>query len=145
MHWRNARPADLELLVTLNRQLQEDEGSEVMPTDAIRRRMQRWLQGGYQAMLFEEAGKVLGYAVFNDTDPDLQGPRGIYLRHFFITRDARRCGIGRHAFELLRRDVWPPNRRVLLDAMCSNPAGQQFWRALGFREYSINYELRGGD
>ncbi len=143
MQWRPARPDEFAMLVTMNRQLQEDENSEVMPTRIIEARMQRWLDAGYHTMLLEENGRVLGYTVFHDTDPELQGPPGIYLRHFFIARDARRRGIGRQAFELLRRDEWPADGRILLDAMCSNPNAQRFWRELGFEEYSINYEYRG--
>ena len=143
MQWRPAQPDEIGTLVTMNRQLQEDEHSEVMPTDVLEARLRRWLAAGHHIMMLEDNSRVMGYAVFNNTDADLQGPPGVYLRHFFIAREARRRGVGRQAFELLKRDEWPAGCRILLDAMCSNPDAQRFWRALGFEAYSINYEYRG--
>ena len=103
-------------------------------------RLDRWLAGSYHAVVFERNGEALGYALFRATDPDLKGPGGVYLRQFYIRRDGRRAGAGREAFELLVQEVLEPGQRVVLEALASNPGGQDFWRAIGLTEYAITFQ-----
>lgn len=141
MRWRHPSLDDIEILVDLNRQLQQDEGATVMNPAALRRRLAKWLANGYQAIVFEKGGELVAYALFRDTDPDAEGPESIYLRQFFVVRERRRSGIGRQAFAMLRDEVWPRDRRVILEALSANPAAHAFWQALGFAPYSVTYEL----
>jgi hypothetical protein len=43
---------------------------------------------------------------------------------------------------VLTRDVWEPRARIYLDALRGNRAALEFWRALGFVDYSVRMELR---
>jgi len=102
-----ASDADLALLAEWNHQLIRDEGHRnPMTVEQLAVRMKEWLRGDYQAVVFSSEGPV-GYALFK------QEESLIYLRHFFVRRDRRRAGIGRTAFGLLRREVWPPEVRLL--------------------------------
>lgn len=136
---RPADASDLPLVANWNRQLQEDEGASVMSVAAIESRLSRWLDASYEAVIFENQGPV-GYALYRPTDPDLEGAGGIYLRQFFIAREARRTGLGSEAFGLLVREVID-GRRMVLEVLASNPAGHAFWRSLHLEEYSTAFQL----
>ena len=111
-----------------------------MEHPAILERLQRWLNADYDGLLFELGAGPVGYALFRPTDPDLKGPGGIYLRQFFIVPEHRRRGIGTQAFELfLNQRVG--GRRLVLEALTSNPSGQMFWQSLGLTVYSTTLEL----
>ena len=141
MQWRVAAAPDLDLLCDWNRQLQEDEGAEAMPETAVRERPQRWLQGPYVAIVFTEAGRDVGYALYRSSDADSQGEGGVYLRQFFVHRGQRRRGLGRRMAQLFLEEVIPADHWVLLEALESNPAGQAFWRALGFEATYTAFRL----
>ena len=89
------RPATLEdcgLLAELNHQLIRDEGHRNPRTiPQLEQRMRDWLAGDYRAVIFEQGGEIVAYALFRE-EPD-----EIYLRHFFVVRHRRRRGIGREA------------------------------------------------
>jgi GNAT superfamily N-acetyltransferase len=104
-------------------------------------RLDRWLAGEYESVLFEDQNQAVGDALFRQTDPDLKGPDGIYVRQFFISREHRWAGFGRRAFDLLRLEVFPSGMRIVLEAVSTNRDGQAFWRSMGFREHSVLYEL----
>jgi GNAT superfamily N-acetyltransferase len=141
MQWRPLTGSDLPTVGRWNRELQEDEGSQPMPLEAIEARLAKWLAGEYTGTVFSEDGIEVGYALFRPTDPELKGPGGIYVRQFFIVRDQRGAGTGRRAFELLAREVLPAGHRIVLEALASNPGGQRFWRSLGFAEYAVTFQL----
>jgi GNAT superfamily N-acetyltransferase len=127
--------ADLALLAEWNHQLIRDEGHRnPITVEQLAVRMKEWLRGDYQAVVFSSEGPV-GYALFK------QEESLIYLRHFFVRRDRRRAGIGRTAFGLLRREVWPPEVRLTVDVLCQNTAGVAFWRSVGYRDYSLTLEI----
>jgi ribosomal protein S18 acetylase RimI-like enzyme len=94
-------------------------------------RLRTWLVRTYTAVLFIKEGSVVGYALYR-TDTT-----GIFLRQFFICRDARRRGFGREAMDLLFRRVWPAGALVTLEALSTNRAAIDFWRALGFEDYAL--------
>jgi predicted acetyltransferase len=66
----------------------------------------------------------------------------IYLRQLFVARDRRRQGIGRRALELLRTQVWPKSTRLTVDVLVTNQPALAFWRAVGYRDYSLTLEMR---
>jgi GNAT superfamily N-acetyltransferase len=136
MKWHKATAADADVLATLNARLIQDEGHRnPMTVPELAQRMASWLQAQYEAVLFEEEATVVGYALFR-RDPD-----AIHLRQFFVERECRRRGVGRAAFGLLVREVWPPRSRITLDVLVKNAGGHSFWRALGFRDYAMVMEL----
>jgi GNAT superfamily N-acetyltransferase len=128
---RAARLDDVTLLAALNRQLIEDQRHHSTATDAdLADRMGRWIAGdAYEVALVEERGEPVAYGVWRD-DED-----GIYVRQFFVVRHRRRAGVGREAFARLS-SAWGA-APVKLDALVHNERGLAFWRALGFRDYSV--------
>ena len=140
--WQFSSNADLSLLARLNAQLIQDEGhANPMGVDQLEARMRTWLQSGYTAVIFREAHEVVAYALYRPSDNGWEGPTGaIYLRQFFVARDRRRQGIGREVIEAIRCEVLPPGCRITLETVLLNTAAQQFWRAVGFRDYSIAFE-----
>ena len=139
--WRIAAvPADVPLLAAWNYQLIRDQGHRnPMLGPDLAQRMQGWLEAEYRAVIFADAAETVGYALYRpDTD-------ATHLRHFFIRPESRRHGLGWAAFALLRREVWPPDTRVTVDVLCHNAAGVAFWRAVGFRDYSLTLEIMPPD
>jgi GNAT superfamily N-acetyltransferase len=143
MDYRLASDDDLPLLGRMNAQLIEDEGHQnPMSVAALEERMAKWLSSAYRAVLVEVAGQVVAYALYRPADDGWEGEsKGIYLRQFFVPRTQRRKGHGTAAFELLRERLWGPRCRITLETLIDNQAAHAFWRALGFREYCISYEL----
>jgi hypothetical protein len=87
MEYRWATIADAPLLAAMNGHLIQDEGHRNRMTVAeLEARMAGWLRGEYQAVLFEEAGQPVGYALYR------RDPEYVYLRQFFVRREFRRCG-----------------------------------------------------
>jgi ribosomal protein S18 acetylase RimI-like enzyme len=136
---RAANRSDFAQLAVWNQQLQEDEGAAVMSLEAIENRLNQWLRADYRAVVFV-AQTPVGYALFRSTNADSEGP-GVYIRQFYIDRSQRRKGYGTAAFELLANEFLA-DHRVILEALESNPAGNEFWVSLGFEPYSIKYELK---
>ncbi|WP_119301524.1 GNAT family N-acetyltransferase [Dongia deserti] len=136
-----ATRAEAPLLGELNLQLDEDEPHPYpLPLSALTERVTRWIETGeYEVLLFRRGERVTGYAVWRLED------RGAYVRHFFICRDQRRQGWGRAAMQLLRRDVFPKDRPVQIEAAIGNKAGIAFWHAIGFQDFGLSMELKAGD
>jgi ribosomal protein S18 acetylase RimI-like enzyme len=140
MTYRKATSADYALLGALNHQLIRDEGHRnPMNVAELTARMRRWVgKGEYSARLFEENGEVVAYVLYREL------PDEIYLRHLFVVRDRRRQGIGRRVMQILREEVWPRGRRMTVEVLCANAAGVAFWRAMGYRDYSLFLEIMPG-
>jgi ribosomal protein S18 acetylase RimI-like enzyme len=140
LHTDSATEADIPQLTELNRQLMEDEAHPYpLPVEKLRERMARWVAGEYKVMLFRRGEHVCGYAVWRMEN------RGAYLRHFFICRDQRRQGLGRAALTLLRRDAFPKDKPVQLEAAVWNTDAIAFWRSVGFRDFSLTLEMKPDD
>lgn len=137
MEYRAAGKGDLSLLAELNRQLIEDEGHpNPMSVGELEKRMRSWLGRTYTGVLFTSEGAVVGYALYRSDNA------GIFLRQFFICRDARRKGNGRAAMDLLLERVWPSGAMVTLEALIANRPAIEFWRALGFEDYALTLRRR---
>jgi ribosomal protein S18 acetylase RimI-like enzyme len=135
MNFRMAKPVDAELVATLNALLIRDEGHRnLMTVPQLATRMSDWLCGDYQAVLFEELDAVVGYALFR------REPEYVYLRQIFVRPDFRRRGIGRAAMEWLSVNAWQGAPRFRIEVLIGNEIGQAFWRAVGFRDYSVTME-----
>jgi RimJ/RimL family protein N-acetyltransferase len=135
---RPATAADAPLLAQMNRQLADEERSRNPMTVAeLTARMEKWLSEDWQAMLVELDSVVIGYALFQ-VGADYYEPSipEVYVRQFFIAREWRGQGLGGAAFRLLMERVFPPQARIHLDVLITNPRGQRFWQSLGFQPYS---------
>ena len=133
---RLATQADCALLGEWNHQLIRDEGhSNPMTARELEQRMSGWLQEGYLAVIFEEAGQPVAYALYFETADR------VHLRHCFVARGHRRGGIGRRVLEILRGHVWPGSKRLTVDVLAANTGGVAFWRSVGYRDYSLTLEI----
>ena len=131
-----ATPNDCHLLAELNHQLIGDEGHRnPMTVPQLEERMRSFLEGDYSAIVFEQRGEVVAYALYLDR------PEEVYLRHLFVVRHRRRQGIGRRAVEILRREIWPKTKRLTVEALVGNQAGVAFWRAVGYTDYALTLEI----
>lgn len=136
MELRSAGEGDLPLLAAWNRDLIEDEQADnPMTAGQLELRLRGWLRGDYEAVVFEEHGAPVAYALFR---PD---ESGVYLRQFFVARAHRRRGVGREAFALFRARCVPPGAALALDVLIHNERARSFWRAVGMREHAIGFRL----
>lgn len=132
---RFAADSDLDLLAEWNYQLIQDEGHRnPMTVPELRERMRDWLPGEYQAVIFNGKVEPLAYALYRENETE------IHLRQLFVRRDRRREGIGRKTVDILRRRIWPQNKRLTVDILSSNVVGIHFWRAVGFKDYCLTLE-----
>jgi predicted acetyltransferase len=119
----------------MNARLLEDENHRLrIGIPELVDRMRSWLLTDYEAVLFEEDEVVLGYVLYQ------QQSDSIFVRQFFIERTERRRGLGRRAFELLAREVWPADERITVDVLAHNAGAKAFWNALGFVDYATTLE-----
>lgn len=136
MHIRFACPEDAELLAPLNAQLIRDEGHRnAMTVPQLAERMANWLRNEYEAVVFEDAGQVVGYALYRH-DADY-----VYLRQLFVRLESRRQGIGRQAIAWLWQNAWAEVPRLRIDVLVGNTGAQAFWRSVGFRDYCLTMEM----
>src|SRR3989442_376576 len=136
MKFRLATLDDCGLLAQMNHQLIRDEGHRNPMTVAqLEQRIRGWLVGEYSAVIYEDGGEVVAYALFREQ------PEEIYLRQLFVVRGRRRQGIGRRAVEVLRSEVWAKNKRLTVDVLVTNQSAIAFWRAVGYVDYSLTLEI----
>jgi GNAT superfamily N-acetyltransferase len=135
MQYRTATISDASTLSRMNLRLIRDEGHHhPMSVAELQVRMEGWLAGEYQAILFEDALSPAGYALFR-RDQDT-----MFLRQFFIQPERRRQGVGRLAMVWLLENIWQDVVRIRLEVLAGNSTAIQFWRSLGFVEYSIKMD-----
>lgn len=134
--YRHATPEEAALLAELNHQLIQDEGHRNrMTVPQLETRMRNWLKTEYRAVLFEQPGEVVAYALYRPEED------ATYLRQFFVRRERRRRGIGLAAMNVLLRNILRPGGRLYLDVLVSNSAGKAFWKAVGFQDYAVTLEM----
>lgn len=127
---------DCALLAELNHQLIRDEGHRnKMTVSELEQRLRGWLQSEYAAILFEENGETVAYALYREQ------PEELYLRQLFVVRNRRRGGIGRQVIEILRSQIWPKGKRLTVEVLVSNTGAVAFWRAVGYKDYSLALEI----
>jgi GNAT superfamily N-acetyltransferase len=135
MEYRLATVADAPALASMNEQLIRDEGHRNSMTLAeLTTRMAGWLAGEYEAVLFEEVGSPVGYALYR------RDPEYVYLRQFHVLPACRRQGTGSAAIRWLWQHAWAGGR-VRVEVLVGNVGGIAFWRALGFTDYCLTLEL----
>jgi ribosomal protein S18 acetylase RimI-like enzyme len=97
--------------------------------------MRGWLSGEYRAVIYEDAGEIVAYALFREQADE------IYLRHLFVIPHRRSQGIGREAVQILRSQVWPKNKRLTVEVLVANQRAVNFWRSIGFKDYALSLEI----
>ena len=105
-----------------------------MSEEELQTRMEGWLAGEYQAVMFADAQGPVGYVLFRREQDH------IYLRQFFVEHGRRRQGIGRAAIQWLLANAWKDSPRVCLEVLVGNSAAIQFWRSVGFADYCLTME-----
>ena len=134
--FRFATADDCGLLAELNHQLIRDEGHRnPMTVPQLEQRMRDFIAGEYQAIIYEEGGELVAYALFREQAQE------IYLRQLFVVRHRRREGIGRRAFGILRSEIWPKNKRLTVEVLVANKSAVAFWRAVGYADYALTLEI----
>lgn len=135
MHYRFASANDSDLIAQMNLQLIQDQGHRnPMDISQLAARMAGWLNGEYQAVLFEEKDISVGYALFRFE------PEFVYLRQLFVAAEHRRRGVARGALRWLWANAWPNASRLRIEVLVGNASGHEFWRSVGFTEYCITME-----
>ncbi|MBI3148740.1 MAG: GNAT family N-acetyltransferase [Betaproteobacteria bacterium] len=135
--YRFASPEDAALLAPMNWQLIRDEGHRnAMGVEELRERMAAWLRSEYQAVVFEQEGMALGYALFRHE------AEFVYLRQLFVIPSRRGQGVARRALTWLWANAWPAATQLRIDVLIENAAGRKFWLAMGFREYCVTMEAQ---
>lgn len=94
-----------------------------------------WLGDGYKAVIFEENGVPVAYALY------LEQQEEIYLRQLFVVPERRGCGIGRQAIGILRSEFWLGTKRLTVEVLTANPRALAFWRSVGYTDYSLKLEI----
>jgi predicted acetyltransferase len=136
MNFRRATLNDCALLAELNHQLiHDEEHRNKMTVPELEQRMKGWLASEYAAVLFENGGAVVAYALYREQ------PEEIYLRQLFVVRDRRRQGIGRQAVEILRSKIWPTYKRLTVEVLVQNMTAVAFWRAVSYKDYCLTLEI----
>lgn len=136
MTHRRATESDCPLLAELNHQLIRDEGHRnPMSVAELDARMRDFLSRDYTAVIFEDAGIVVAYALYREFAGE------IYLRQLFVVRERRRQGIGKRAVEILRSEYWDKSKRWTVEVLTANAAAVEFWRAMGYRDYCLTLEI----
>ncbi len=137
LEWRRATLGDCPVLAELNHQLIRDEGHRnKMDVAELEQRMRAWLQSAeFTAIIFELSSEVVAYALYRESE------EGIYLRQLFVIRTRRREGLGRQTLAILRGKIWPKSKRLAVEVLTQNTAAIAFWRALGYRDYSLCLEI----
>jgi GNAT superfamily N-acetyltransferase len=136
MRYRLATPEDNEALAELNYQLIQDEGHRnAMTVPELAERMRGWLATDYRASIFEDDSGVLAYALYREEKAH------VYLRQLFVQRHRRRTGIGRQCVKILFSEIWPQDKRIVVEVLIQNSAAVTFWREVGFKDYSLSLEI----
>lgn len=106
-----------------------------MTVPELEQRMRGWLASEYAAVIFENEGGIVAYALYREQ------PAEIYLRQLFVLRHLRRKGIGREAVKTLRSKIWPGGKRLTVEVLVQNTGAVDFWRAIGYKDYCLTLEI----
>ena len=139
MHYRFGTDRDLDLLARWNQQLIRDEGHRNSKSiGQLRARMKGWLEGEYQAIIFEIDSQPVAYALYKEDAEE------IYLRQLFVKNGCRGHGIGRQVVSILHEKIWPSTKRMIVEVLVANEPAVRFWRSVGYTDYSLTLEIIPG-
>ena len=127
---------DILQIARWNIELHEDEGSTPMTVDDAEVRLRKWFtDDSFHALIISVESRSVGYLLYqlHPPTPDIRGStKSIYIRQFYIIREARRSGYGKNAIDLFTQQFINQNQPLHLDVKITNPGGQKFWESLGF-------------
>jgi GNAT superfamily N-acetyltransferase len=106
-----------------------------MTPQELRERMRGWLMGEYRAIIFSLESEAVAYALYKGNETE------VYLRQLFVSRDRRRQGTGRKAVKILRREVWPKDKRLTVEVLTTDTPAVVFWHSLGYKDYCLTLEI----
>ena len=144
MELRTMTAIDIKQVAKWNVQLREDEASKPLSIEEASERYERWFREDlFQGAIFLIGNQAVGYVLYTNRpmDADIRGTDSVYVRQFFIVREARRQKLGTHAFNLFLKELVPSALRCSLQVRASNLFGQRFRESLGFKQESVAYEL----
>ncbi|MFA5861896.1 MAG: GNAT family N-acetyltransferase [Candidatus Thermoplasmatota archaeon] len=142
---RRATRADMPRLVVL---LQELAAFEKLagPTPDAEARLAADLGKRYDALLAEDAGIAVGYAIVFETYSTFLAKSVLYLEDLFVTQKARRRGVARLLMHEVAREATargcPRVSWVVLDW---NTDAQEFYRKLGAKRSAWDSFSLDGD
>ena len=143
MQLEQLKAENIPLVACWNVELHEDEGSTPMTLESAEIRLRKWLTNdSFQILIVTVADQPIGYLLYQvvPATPDIRGSvESIYVRQFYIVRNARRCGHGKKAIEQFTQQVLNDTHPLRLDVKVSNPAGRKFWESLGFVAEHVAY------
>lgn len=136
---RAATPADAATIVAFAKALSLEEGC---PAPALQ--AQDVLAEGFgarprfRALLAEQDGRPVGYALFYPSYDTDHAARGLYLQDLYVAPEARRRGVGRALMAAVARACQAEGGCYLFwNAQPRNRAGRAFYRAIGAREEPV--------
>lgn len=136
VNYRFGIESDLDLLAEWNHQIIRDEGHRnTMSVRQLRERMKGWPEGKYKAVLFDIGSDPVAYTLHREGDQE------IYLRQLFVRRGHRRQGIEGQAVGILRKQIWPPDKRLTVDVLKANEPAVAFWRSVGYTDYCFTLKI----
>jgi GNAT superfamily N-acetyltransferase len=144
---RSATPEDVGTLLRLIRELAEFEklAHEVRATEADLLREGFGPSPRYEALLAEEDGRALGFALYFHNFSTFEGRSGLHLEDIFVRDEARGRGIGRKLMARLAGIAAERNcARLDLSVLHWNPA-RRFYDRLGMKQMAewLPYRLAG--
>jgi GNAT superfamily N-acetyltransferase len=144
---RSATPEDVGTLLRLIRDLAEFEklAHEVRATEADLLREGFGPSPRYEALLAEEDGRALGFALYFHTFSTFEGRSGLHLEDIFVRDEARGRGIGRKLMARLAAIAAERScARLDLSVLHWNPA-RRFYDRLGMKQMAewLPYRLAG--
>jgi GNAT superfamily N-acetyltransferase len=93
----------------------------------------------FEALVAEEAGRLLGYASFYPAYDTQYAVKGFYLQDLYVRKEARRRGVGRALMAAVARACLDAGGSYMFwHAQPSNRAGRAFYRALGARSEPVS-------
>lgn len=93
---RPARPEDAALILRFVRELAEyeREPDAVVATEPMLAEALFGVPAAAEALIAEQQGEAVGFALFFHNFSTWTGRRGLYLEDLYVTPDARGCGVG---------------------------------------------------
>ena len=107
-----------------------------MTVPELAQRLKDWLASEYAAVIFEDGGVVVAYALYSE-QPRKKSICGNCL--WCATGVGRTSGV--RPWKFCATQIWPKNKRLTVGVLVQNTAAVAFWRAVGYQDYSLTLEI----
>jgi ribosomal protein S18 acetylase RimI-like enzyme len=136
---REAGAADAEAICALSRALSAEEGCgepQLSVADVLREGFGE--RPRFRALLAEEDGRAIGYALFYPSYDTDHAARGCYLQDLYVAPKGRRRGVGRALMAAVASACAADGGLYLFwNARPRNVAARAFYRSIGAREEPV--------